>query len=72
MRIRYPGVQNNLVDREGPDMQLIPGAWRDEGVMRDIDNVQGGNVATKAQEQRVYLKHYYNTVDSVSWQNEMI
>ena len=43
-------------------------------VLADMDNVQGGNYATKAgKKQRIYLKHFYNSeVGVVPWQDNMI
>uniref|UniRef100_UPI00358E636F putative nuclease HARBI1 n=1 Tax=Myxine glutinosa TaxID=7769 RepID=UPI00358E636F len=73
MWIRYPRLQNRNVDREGNDHQIIPGACRNKPVLQDMQNVQGGNRATReAKAVRVYLKHYYNNVGSVPWQDEMI
>jgi hypothetical protein len=71
--IRYPAAQNRLFDYEGPDHNLIPGAWREEGVLREVEAVRGGNRATRqAKQQRIYLKHYLNTIGAVPWQRQMI
>ena len=74
MRMRYPGLQNRDVDREGNDHDIIPGAWRNEAVLQDMQNIQGGNRrdTRESKAQRVYLKHYYNNVGSVAWQDNMI
>ncbi len=73
MRVRYPGLQNRDLDHEGNDHQIIPGAWRNEGVLQEVQNVQGGNLDTrKGKAVRVYLKHYYNNVGRVPWQDDMI
>ena len=73
MRIRYPGLQNHDVDREGNDHRVIPGAWRRGEVFREVNMIRGGNLATReARQQRVYLKHYYNNVGQVAWQDHMI
>jgi hypothetical protein len=72
MRMHYPGMQNMDMDHEGPNHEIIPGAWRLDAVLQDMQNIRG-NIATRAgKEQRIYLKHYYNTVGSVDWQNNMI
>ena len=74
MRMRYPGLQNPLLDQENVNHQLVPGTWRDGLNMQDIDNIAGGNHTTRAAKaQRIYLKHYYNSpAGAVLWQNNMI
>ena len=73
MRLRYPGVQNRLVDREGPNMELEAGAWRTQGILEDLQQARRGTLATReSREQRVYLKWYYNRIGSVEWQDNMI
>ena len=65
--------QNAAVDHEAPDHQVVPGAWRAEGVLREVRNVTGPTFATReAKKVRVYLKHYYNNIGSVHWQIYMI
>ena len=73
MRIRYPVLQIAAVDHEAPDHQVVPGAWRAEGLLREVCNVTGPTLATrKAKKVRVYLKHYYNNIGFVPWQRDMI
>jgi hypothetical protein len=36
MRIRYPGVQNAVADREDDDHRLVPGVWRTEQVIQEM------------------------------------
>jgi hypothetical protein len=73
MRMRYPALQNLDLDRDGNDHQVIPGAWRNQAVLEDVRNVQGGKLVTReAKQQRVYLKHYYNNVGRLPWQDHMI
>ena len=73
MRLRYPGLQNNDIDRDGNNGAIVPGAWRDGVVLQDMQNVVGGPAETRqAKRQRIYLKHYYNTVAQLPWQGEMI
>ena len=73
MRICYPRLQNMDMDHEGPNHEIIPGAWRLEAALQDVHGVVRGNIATRAgKEQIIYLKHYYNTVGSVDWQSNMI
>ena len=73
MRTPYTGLQNVDNDREGNDRNVIPGAWRGDSLLQDVHGYQIGNVATReGRHTRVYLKHYYNQVSSVSWQRNMI
>jgi len=74
MRLRYPTLQNAVVDDENVAHQVIPGAWRDDAHLDDMDIQRGGNFTTReAKKQRLYLKHYYNSpVGAVPWQNQMI
>ena len=62
MRIRYPALQNAAFDQEDNQHQVVPGSWRNGLNMQDVDNIVGGNHATRvAKAQREYLKHYYNS-----------
>ena len=75
MRIRYPNMNTNQVDREDvQDARIIPGEWRLGRNMLDVVNVQGANRATlQGNKQRQYLKHYLNSAaGSVPWQMRMI
>ncbi|KAK3082861.1 hypothetical protein FSP39_007396 [Pinctada imbricata] len=74
MQIRYPGLQNAVLDQEDDNHQVINGAWRNGLNMQDVDNVTGPNRATRAaKSQREYLKHCFNSsAGSVPWQNNMI
>ena len=76
MRIRYPNMKINQVDREDvEDARIIPGEWRLDRNMLDVINVQGANGATmQGKKQRQYLKHIYlnSAAGSVPWQMRMI
>ena len=73
MRIRYPGDQNALLDRENENHQLIPGAWRDAVNLEDTHATRGNFLSKVAKEQRLYLKHYYSSqAGKVPWQDNMI
>ncbi len=66
-------LQNRDVDLEQNDHQITPGAWRNDMMLQDMQQVKGGNNATsEAKDVRNYLKHYYNNVGSVPWQDNMI
>ena len=74
MRLRYPSLQNAVLDQEDANHNVIPGAWRQNANMHDMENVCQGNRTTRsAKSQRLYLKHYYNSpVGAVPWQRNMI
>ena len=74
MRLRYSGQQNNDLGREDDAGNSIPGAWRNDRVLQDMDRVGRGNVANREGKRlREYLKHYYNSdVGRLSWQEHMI
>ena len=40
MRIRFPGLQNQDLDWEGNDHGVIPGQWRDNAVMQEVNNIR--------------------------------
>jgi hypothetical protein len=57
MRIRHPALQNAVIDREGCNHELIPGAWIHEGGMQEVHGVTGGNPGTReGKQQRTYYK----------------
>lgn len=74
MRLRYPRMQNNLIDQEDANGNLIPGEWRRDRNMRDCDIVQGPNRDNRqGKKLRNTLKHWVNSpADSVPWQERMI
>ncbi len=42
MHITYPGEMAGMVDRDGPDMHVILGAWRDNDVLQDLAQARRG------------------------------
>ena len=54
MRITYPGDQNILLDHENEDHEIIPGAWRDEANLEDLQVQRGNYQSRAAKEQRLY------------------
>lgn len=76
MRIRYPRLQNALVEREDDQHNRINGVWQDAGdILEDMDMPpEGGNFGTRqAKEQRDYLATYYSSpAGAVPWQERMI
>jgi hypothetical protein len=75
MRIRYPGLQNQQLDRaENQNRQLVLGAWRQGLNLTDIQRVTGPNTASKdGKKQRNLIKHWVNSpAGEVPWQDRMI
>ena len=74
MQMQYPTLQNAALDTEDEDHQIIPGAWRDVGLMHELKKIKGvTRVDTAGKQQQKYLKHYFNSLaGSVPWQKNMI
>lgn len=74
MRVRYPGQQNVLLDREDNLHNIIPGAWRENVNMQEVESVSGPNRDTVAgKRMREYIRLYFNSPPgSVPWQDSMI
>ena len=74
MRTRYPGLQNAVLDREGNHHRLIPGLWKNGGVMQELDEVRAPTGDTQCgKRQRTLFKNYVNSPqEAVPWQREMI
>jgi hypothetical protein len=72
MRTRYPGLQNQQLDREeNLNRDFVPGAWRQGVNLADTIAVAGPNAATRAaKKQRNLLKHWVaSPAGSVAWQD---
>ena len=74
MQLRYPGLQNAILDQEDEDHNIIPGALRDGVELLELERARGPNRdAVIAKRQREYMKMYFNIVTgSVPWQDRMI
>ncbi|XP_795502.2 protein ALP1-like [Strongylocentrotus purpuratus] len=75
MRTRYPGMQNQQLDRaENLGRDFVPGAWRSGFDMQDTQVVSGNNTSSKeGKKQRNLIKHWANSeAGSVPWQDRMI
>ncbi len=58
MRMRYPGIQNAVMDRKDANNQVIPGEWRKGNTWEQELLCIPGNRETKAGKQKQeYLKH---------------
>lgn len=40
----YPGLQNQDIDQDGPQGQIVPRAWRQTGLLDEMQDVQGCGV----------------------------
>ena len=74
MRIRYPALQNAIADREDDNHQMIPGEWRADINLAEIEREAASkNPSREAKGMRDYLKLYYNSeAGAVPWQENMI
>ena len=74
MHSRYPGHHQALVDQEDANGNLIPGDWRRNANMHDMEQARGPTrESTKAKQEREYLKLYFNSpAGSVPWQDNMV
>ena len=74
MRTRYPDHHQALVDHEDGNGNLIPGNWRRNVNMHDMQQARGPTrESTKAKQEREYLKLYFNSpAGSVPWQDNMV
>ncbi|XP_054763663.2 uncharacterized protein LOC129270291 [Lytechinus pictus] len=75
MRTRYPGMQNQQLDRaENLGHDYVPGAWRSCLNMQDTISVAGSNTSSReGKRQRNLIKHWVNSeAGAVPWQDKMI
>ena len=74
IRLRYPAAHKNLMDLEDENMNVIPGAWRNDKVLLDVYHERARNTGTQEGRQiRRYLVHYFTSnAGSVPWQDKMI
>ena len=74
IRLRNPAIQNIQLGAEDGEHNLIPGAWRQDANLPDLDVPQGGNRDTVlAKRQRDYLSDYFNSpAGRVPWQDRII
>ncbi len=75
MRIRYPGLQNQHLDRaENVNRNFIPGAWREGRNLPDLGAVACPNTSSnEGKNQRNLIKDWANSpAGSVPWQDKMI
>ncbi|KAJ4934775.1 hypothetical protein JOQ06_007557 [Pogonophryne albipinna] len=73
-KLRYPATHNNMMDLEEQNLNVIPGAWRNDKVLLDVYHERARNTGTQEGRQiSRYLGHYFTSkAGSVPWQNKMI
>ncbi|XP_014661400.1 PREDICTED: uncharacterized protein LOC106804647 [Priapulus caudatus] len=71
---RNPARDAQVIDREDANHNLVPGSWRQDAQMHDMNEPQWGNRDTVAgKRQRLYLKHYLTSgAGAVHWQEERL
>lgn len=74
IHLRNPAIQNAHLDTEDADHNLIPGSWRQDANLPDLQVAQRGNRDTfAAKDHRDYLRAYFNSpAGSVPWQDRII
>ena len=75
LRLRSQAIPSLVIDHEDDQHNLVPGTWRDEGVLEEVPqpstsyrNTGGGDPKS----QREYLVKYFNVGGAVPWQNQMV
>ena len=73
LRMRYPGLHQALIDQEDANGNLIPGEWRRNVNLQDMEQTRvPTRESTKAKQDREYLKPYFNSpAGSVPRQDNM-
>ena len=74
LRDLRPAIAANEVDIELDNGAILPGAWRDAGVLAEMRvEGRGPRQTVQGKELRAYLNAYYNSdVGSVPWQEAAI
>ena len=75
LRLRNPTVDVATLDQEDPqhNHEIIPGSWRQDAQLPDMELLYCGNTSRAAKEQRNYLMEYVNSpVGSVPWQDDLL
>lgn len=75
MRSRYPAMQNRLVDKDGPNGDVAPGAWREGLNLEEANPVQVGHnrdmKMAKAQ-RNLIMEWCSGSAGKVPWQDRML
>ena len=66
-------MQNEVLDREDPNThEVIPGEWREHGVLVNVIGNPRGTHLQEARDLREYLVHWVNGPGRVPWQEDKI
>ena len=68
--MKVPPLQNADLDHEDEAGDIVPGSWRDDVMMAEVEDIQRGPRETRPGKLlRTHLKFYYNSsAGSVPWQ----
>ena len=74
LRNRCPRLNVNLVDQEHPETHnVIPGAWRREPNLVNLEVLSGNTSSNAGKAARDYMMEYVNSdAGKVDWQERMI
>ncbi|XP_034034854.1 putative nuclease HARBI1 [Thalassophryne amazonica] len=75
LQLRNPTTDVATLDQEDPqhNHEIIPGSWRQDAQLPDMEHLYRGDTSRAAMEQRNYLIEYVNSpVGSVPWQDELL
>jgi hypothetical protein len=67
-------IPDNLIDREGENGEIIPGAWRQDypSATYPRPNFGGHRTSADAKEVQTLFKDYFNNEGSVPWQDDRL
>ena len=72
LRSKLPSYTNSLLDKETDDHRVIPGAWRSDRSLENVEPLHGNNATMSAKRQREELCEFVNDIGAVPWQDRMI
>ena len=75
LRDEYPNIAQAELDHEDDRGNIVPGAWRTVGVMREVEDAgnQGTRVGKEGKKLRETLKHYFlSEAGHVRWQEDAL
>jgi hypothetical protein len=74
MRERYPGQQARVLDTYDENHNRVPGQWREDHQLDELERQGRGNRATKdGKHLRDTLRAYYSSpIGAVPWQEKML
>ena len=68
MKIRYPGVHHGIGDDEDEHHRLVPGQWRQDVNLQDMEEVTAGNRVTQMVKKQIIP---YTLLQFTCWCNSM-